>query len=143
MEHRGTFKKVGRSEERMYGPRGLLVCGYPQKEMDAFIRLVDKVGLADMRIIFTSSHDLETSVGDILTHENNNKSAGKLDIPRAVIMSGFTENELHSLMEAYREAGFVRQIWATVTPVSEEWLLKDLLTELQAEHRAMKNKSKR
>ena len=57
-------------------------------------------------------------------------------------MSGLTQNELHRLMAAYRKAGFARQIWATLTPISEEWSLEHLLNELQAEDMAMKNKRK-
>ena len=56
-----------------------------------------------------------------------------------LLMSGLTQNELHRLMAAYRNAGRSRQIWATLTPFSEKWPLEHLLNELQAEERAMKN----
>jgi len=140
MKHKGRFTKIGKSEKRMYGPKGLLVCGHPEEERTDFLKLVDKAGLAGIRVFFVSSHDLGTNVGDILTHEKEAGSAGVSNMPRAVIMSGLTHNELHSLMAAYREAGFARQIWATLTHVSEKWPLKDLLNELQAEQRAMETK---
>ena len=54
----------------MYGPKGLLVCGYPEEERTDCLKLVDKLGLAGIRIVFGSSRDLGKSVGDILTHEN-------------------------------------------------------------------------
>jgi hypothetical protein len=126
----------------MYGPRGLLVCGYPEEERSDFLKLVDKVGLSGIRIVFAASHDLGTSVGDILTHENKTGFVGTSNIPRAVVMSGFTQNELHRLMAAYRKAEFARQIWATLTPISEQWPLEQLLNELQTENKAMKNKRK-
>jgi hypothetical protein len=140
MNQKGQFTKIGESEERMYGTRGLLVCGYAEEERDDFIKLVDKIGLNDIRVVFAASHDLGTNVGDILTHEDKAGFAGASDMPRAVIMSGLTQNELHLLMASYRGTGFTRQIWATVTPVSEGWPLESLLNELQAEHKAMKNK---
>ncbi len=61
-------------------------------------------------------------------------------LPRAVIMAGITENELHILMAAHREAGLARPLWAALTPTSESWTLKALLDELDQERRAMENK---
>jgi hypothetical protein len=64
------------------------------------------------------------------------------DMPRAVIMSGFTQNEVHRIMAAYRQAGLPSQMWATLTPVSENWLLVDLLEELTKENEALKGKKR-
>jgi hypothetical protein len=46
------------------------------------------------------------------------------------------------MMYAYRQAGLPAQLWATLTPVSENWLLTDLLKELGKEHEALKGKKK-
>jgi hypothetical protein len=54
-------------------------------------------------------------------------------------MSGFTQEELHILMNAYRNAGLPAQLWATLTPISENWTLEMLLTELSKEAEAFKN----
>ena len=140
MKHKGRFTKVGKSKKRMYGPRGLLVCGYPEEERSEFLGLVDKAGLTGIGVVFASSHDLGTSVGNILTRENKAGFPDASNMPKAVVMSGLTQNELHRLMTAYRKAGFAGQIWATLTPVSEEWPLEKLLNELQAENRAMEKK---
>ena len=142
MKHKGKFTKIGKSKKRIYGPEGLLVCGYPEEERIDFLKLVYKVGLAGIRVVFASSHDLGTSVVDILSHENRAGIVGASNMPRAVVMSVLTQNELHRLMAAYRKAGFAGQIWATLTPVSEKWPLEQLLNELQAEDKAMKNKRK-
>ena len=142
MKHKGQFTKIGKSKNRMYGPKGLLVCGYPEEERTDFLKLVDEVGLVGIRIVFASSHDLGASVGGILAHENKAGIVGPSNMQRAVVMSGLTQNELHRLMADYRKAGFARQIWATLTPVSEKWPLEQLLNELQAEDKAMKNKRK-
>jgi hypothetical protein len=139
MKHKGSFTKIAKSEKRMYGPKELLVCGYPEEERAGFIKLTDKVGLGSIRVIFATSHDLGTSIGDILSHENKVGLKGESNMPRAVVMSGLSQNELHRLMAAYRKAGRSHQIWATLTPFSEKWPLEHLLNELQAEERAMKN----
>jgi hypothetical protein len=53
-------------------------------------------------------------------------------------MSGFTQNEVHKIMYAYRQAGLPAQLWATLTPVSENWLLAELLNELVKENEILK-----
>jgi hypothetical protein len=61
-------------------------------------------------------------------------------MPAAIIMSGITENELHQLISSYRKVGMPEPLWATLTPTSEGWTLRQLLTELSAEQQAMKEK---
>jgi len=53
-------------------------------------------------------------------------------------MSGFTQKELHKLMTAYRQAELPSQLWATLTPISENWSIANLLEELAAEAEAIK-----
>ena len=57
---------------------------------------------------------------------------------RAIIMSGFTQRELHKLMTAYRQSELPSQLWATLTPISENWSITSLLEELAAEAEAIK-----
>ena len=42
-------------------------------------------------------------------------------------------------MAVCRNAGMRQALWATLTPMSETWMLKDLLAELSAEKEALKN----
>jgi hypothetical protein len=53
-------------------------------------------------------------------------------------MSGLTENELHALMDTYRESGQAKPHWATVTPTSEQWPVKKVLIELLKESDALR-----
>jgi len=140
MEKKGTFAEIGKTEDRMYGPRALLVCGYAEEERPDFLSLIEASLPEDIRVIFAATPDLGTRMGYLFIRE---AKAGLMEasvMPRAVIMSGLTENELHGLMAAYKQAGFKRQIWAALTPVSEDWPLEFLLKELQTEDRAIKGK---
>lgn len=139
MEEKGMFKRIDKSDKRMYGPRGLLVCGYPLEERDVFLELVIKT-LGEISVIFGANRDVENILGEIFKHEHKTGLNDSSDLPRAVIMSGLSQNELHSLMGAYRGAGFINQIWATLTPISEKWTLKALLIELLAEAKTMRKK---
>lgn len=140
MEQNGEFNRIDKSEKRMYGPRGLLVCGYPEAERDLFLDFIDKINMTDIPVIFAVNEDVEKNLGGLFNHEHRAGIAGPSELPRAVIMSGLSQNELHNLMGAYREAGFVRQIRASLTLTSESWTLKELLVQLLAEARAMQKK---
>ena len=61
-------------------------------------------------------------------------------LPRAIIVAGITERQLQTLMAVCRKTGMKQALWATLTPTSETWLLKQLLAELTAERKALHKK---
>jgi len=134
----GKFDKIQESDERMYGPKGILVCGYPASEHRFFTLFMDKAGFSDRPIIFPTTEDGGRTLKELLGLSTGSGMGQPADLPRAVIMSGFTQNEVHRIMVAYRQAGLPTQLWATLTPVSENWLLRDLLKELVKEHESFK-----
>jgi len=134
----GTFEKVGQSEERMYGPKGVLVCGYPPSEHKFFMLFMDKAGFNDRPVIFVRTEDASKSLKALLSLPTAWGAEEPSSLARALIMSGFTKNELHKIMSAYRWAELPHQLWATMTPVSENWTVGQLLEELQKEEEALK-----
>ena len=138
MEQKGEFQKIDKSEKKMYGPRGLLVCGYQEEERILFLDFINKIKMSDIPVIFAVNEDVEKDLGDLFNFKHKSGITGASELPRSVIMSGLSQSELHGLMGAYREAGFIRQIWASLTPTSETWTLKALLIELLAEAKAIK-----
>ena len=136
----GEFQKIQESDERMYGPKGILVCGYPPPEHRFFAVFMEKAGFSDRPIIFPTNEDAGRTLKELLGLTAGSGIGEHADFPRAVIMSGFTQNEVHKMMYAYRQAGLPAQLWATLTPISENWLLADLLNELVKESTFLKGK---
>jgi hypothetical protein len=134
----GTFEKIGKSEERMYGPKGILVCGYAPPEHEPLSNAMEKLGFGDRPIIFVTGSTAHETLKAVLALENRSGLGQASDMARAVIMSGFSQEEVHRFMNAYRRAGLPRQLWATLTPASENWTVSRLLTELAAEDEAIK-----
>jgi hypothetical protein len=134
----GEFQKVGKSEERMYGPLKVLVCGYPVQAQVPFLSLLEAAGLKEVPVIFVTKEDLQSSLSTLLDRSHKAGFGMDSEMTRAVIMSGFTHNDLHRLLSVYRENQLPEQLWATLTPVSEEWPVADLLEELSKEATAMK-----
>ncbi len=78
--------------------------------------------------------------GELLSLPHESGKGFKSSLGRAMILSGFTQRELHGLMGAFRKAGLPRQLWATLTPTSESWTARELLEELPREAEAMSRK---
>lgn len=138
----GAFEKVGKSEKRMYGPEGIVICGYSPEEHAPFAQALEQIGYGDRPFIFATDEDLEKTLGEVLSLGDRWGMGKRSPMPRAVIMSGFTQQELHTIMSAYRKAGLPNQLWAAVTPVSETWSLERLLGELAAEAEAAKRRGR-
>lgn len=134
----GTFTKVENTDEKMYGPRGLLVCGYAPGEHAAVEELVSHLIGPDMPVIFASDDMADHRLEAIFSSAGGTGRGSVSMLRRGMILSGFTMKELHMLMAAYKEAGLPRQLWATLTPVSRKWSLAALIDELIKESDAFK-----
>lgn len=63
------------------------------------------------------------------------------DPPPTIIISGLTDEQTFRLIDEYKKIpGLPASIFASVTPHSLEWKLKDLLKKLEKEHQFHKNK---
>jgi len=138
----GGFEKVSASDKPMYGPRKLLICGFPADAHPKFAKFLEIIGLSDLPKIWVAEAHAGSLISDLLALADNTGRGESSGLPRAIIMCGLTQNELHLLMSASRQAGMKPPLWATLTPTSETWRVQDLLKELAAEHQAMQqNKS--
>ena len=139
---KGEFQKVGKSEERMYGPWKLLVCGYPVEHQGPFLSILEDLSFMNLPVVFVTDEDLQLSL-EILFNRGDKEGFGEgSNMTRAVIMSGFTHNDLHKLISAYRQHQLPEQLWATLTPTSEKWPIAMLLEQLSKEAQAMKKLQK-
>ena len=138
MSHKGTFKKVGKSKKQMYGPRKIIVCGYPTTEHNSILSLIQGLESEDIPTVFATEANLSDTLKDIMTLVDKSGLGEPSSIKRAIIMSGLTQKELQKFMTAYRNAGLPPQLWASLTPTSETWPLTNLLDELSAEAEAFK-----
>lgn len=138
MAHKSTFQKVKKSNKKTYGTRGVLVCGYSLSEQALFMSFLERTGFQDLGVIFVTTNQSTNTLKELLALPDRSGQGEASDMTRAIIMSGFTQKELHKLMTAYRLAELPSQLWATLTPISENWSITHLLDELAAESEAIK-----
>jgi hypothetical protein len=136
MNDSSTFSKVSQTSQALYGPRKLLVCGFTAEGQAFLDNVITASTIKDLPLIYATNPDLEILLSDILAQPGNSGRGEASRMPAAIIMAGITEGELHQLMSSYRSAGLPNPLWATLTPTSENWTLRQLLTELSAERKA-------
>jgi hypothetical protein len=134
------FQKVDQSDSLLYGPRKLLLCGFPAHAQSKFMTLLKMIGLSEMPVVWVTDDQADTHVAELVQLEDGAGTGSSSDLPRAIVMSGISQMELHLLMSGCRKSGMQQPLWATLTPTSETWPIRDLLKELAAEHAAMKNR---
>jgi hypothetical protein len=91
-------------------------------------------------LVWVTEDQADMQVGELVQLADGTGTDGSSNLPRAIIMSGISQNELHMLMAGCRKSGMQQPLWATLTPTSETWPIQNLLKELAAEHRAMQKK---
>lgn len=132
------FEKITPSDKKLYGPRKLLLCGFPAKAQPMFMSLFEIVGIADLPIVWATEDQSDDLISDLFNQPEGFGRGESSSLPRAIVATGILEKELHLLMSACRQSGMQQALWATLTPTSETWRLGDLLAELAAEREALK-----
>jgi len=135
-----SFKKVGQSENRLYGPRKILLCGYTAEDQDLFRNMLSASGIADVALVVADIESQSITLKDIFARPDESGIGLTPEMQRTVIMAGVREQELHTIINAYRSSGLPQQFWATLTPISENWKLIDLLEDLRKENEALRKR---
>jgi len=128
-----SFKKVGNSDIPMYGTKRLLISGYAPEAQETLLAFLTRHGFGETPILFVTDETASLSLKEIITLPAMAGRGTETTLKKAVIMSGFTEKELHDLLGAFRSSPLPRPFFATLTPVSENWSHRKLLNELSKE----------
>ncbi len=134
-DEQGSFVPVGETEQRMFGPRGILLCGFTNEGQRALVGLWGEGGLSGVPVFGAGMKDAAQTCLELLTRGGG--LGDDSELPRAIVVSGLLEQELHLVMRLYRQSGAPRPLWAALTEHSQDWRLGDLLGELQQEKLAL------
>ncbi len=139
----GTFEKVQHSDSRMYGAPKLLLCGFSVPAQAKFMEVLKMAGLQAVDVVWANEENRKETLAALLDLPDGAGAGTGSVLPRAIIVSGITENQLHGLMTLCRKTGMQPSLWAALTPTSETWPLGQLLSELQAERKALSERRKK
>jgi len=116
-----------------------LIEALSKAEQTTFFSLLEEIQMENIPVRFAVDADGSKSLRTILEKAETGETEHS-SLRRAVIMSGLTQTELHNLIGSHRKSGLPRPLWASLTPISESWTLKDLLETLVREAEAMKKR---
>ena len=133
----GTFEKVSRSDKTLYGPRKLILCGFAAGMQANFLKILAFTGLQDLDLVWAAEDRADDEIGQLMELPAGTGADTDSALPRAIIVAGISENDLHNLMNTCRASGMQTALWAVLTPASEKWALRRLLAELEAERTAL------
>ena len=136
-----TFEKVTTSDKPLFGPRKLLLCGFPSGAQPKLGTVFEMVGLREVPKIWVSEDQGDMAISELFQLPDNSGESVSSNLPRAIVVAGISQNELISLITVCKKAGMMNALWATLTPTSENWTIQQLLAELAAERKAMTKKS--
>ena len=132
------FKPVGQTEQHLFGPRKIIVCGYTYEHQHSLRETLAQLPeFKDLPILFARPEDEGISLSTLFSREPVTGEDETLASPPTVIMAGLTGKELHLLMSEHKKTNIPSPIWATLTPISAGWPLRKLLKELGREKEAM------
>ena len=134
------FEKVGQTDKPLYGPRKLLLCGFPSGAQPKFKAVLGMIGLTAVPKIWIDTETADRLIADLLKLDDETGAGVSSALPRAIIVCGLTENELMRLITVCKKTGMTNALWATLTPTSEQWTVNQLLAELAAERDAMQKR---
>lgn len=136
-ETQGTFRAVEPGAQRLHGHTALLLCGHTPQEQQQILNLLQQSQLAHLPVIVVTAARAELPVEALTALPDRTGFGEDSPLPRAIIMSGLVERELHALMDAHRLGGLPRPLWAAATPGNATWSAARLLSELQRERDAL------
>jgi hypothetical protein len=133
-----TFRPIGDSNNRMPGNTAVLVSGCSGDEQVLLRSVMDDNGLADVPAVYIAEVSLDSTLTELTALPGETNAGAVAKLPRGVVMSGLTENQLHLLMKIYRESPLPQPCWASVTPTNGTWTIKQMLIELLKEREALR-----
>ncbi|MHA1568966.1 MAG: DUF3783 domain-containing protein [Alphaproteobacteria bacterium] len=117
------------------------MAGFAMQEGEALRELLATVGLSGIHIMFCTQSMLEMPLAQALEWQPSELPLPPDKLPRAMVLSGLTSEEIHLILNDYPLTKLPRPIFASVTKNNLEFKVRDLLVELLKEHRAMQQRS--
>ncbi|RME23860.1 MAG: DUF3783 domain-containing protein, partial [Deltaproteobacteria bacterium] len=127
------FQKIGQGDRRLFGPEGLIACGFSADEQEKLAALLERLELPDLPVWFCGEPEARMTLAGIYELAPGHGRGVSSSLTRAIVVSGIAERKLHELMKGYRALGLPRTLWAALTPVSQKWMLAELLFALKKE----------
>lgn len=122
----------------MFGPRAIIACGFKPAEQVRLLEMLDRLLLTNLPVCFPTEEEAELTLHELVELPRRCAQSSSFKLPRAVVLSGVTQQELNQIMDSYRADHLPpKPLWAVMTEASIDWPLTSLLGELAREREAL------
>lgn len=115
-------------------PKVLLIYGYTNGELDSLISFLN---MHNHEYILVSSEQTGLTLEELITQKSVQQDPVPIPLQRTIVISGYSQQELHMFLQNLKTLNVHRPIMATVTPTSKKWAFGNLVKELMLEHAQM------
>lgn len=131
----------GLGEAARFGPDAVLIAGFSADEATVVRAMLDDMGAEFVRLVVVERGMVTLTLGQALAVDQDQRGAAWAPapgLPRLVLMSGMTSEEVMSVIQEYQELGLDRAMFAAAVPKSIDTPLEALLAEISGDDAEMK-----
>ena len=77
-----TFEKVRHSDQRLYGPRKLLLCGFPAVSQSKFRALLEMLAIGNLPLVWITADQAEVPIQEALSLADGTGAQSDSDMER-------------------------------------------------------------
>ena len=133
-----SFEEIGHESGGAVGPAAVLLCGFEPEADAAVAALLERVGAGEHRVRPCTVLMVGQTLEEALDAPAGGDRAPADALPRVLVLSGLTGSAIHAFLDRFGETGLPRPIFASATPTSLGFAVRDLLRDLLAEQNAMR-----
>jgi hypothetical protein len=132
-----TFEALDDASDAITGPPAVLLCGFERREAERLEALLHEIGATGHGAVCCTTTMGGWSVAQALGGDDGGTLLPVGKVPRVVLLSGLTDEQVGAALDRYGTTGLPRPIFAVATPANLEFTVVQLLDDLMAERRAM------
>ncbi|MDA3863228.1 MAG: DUF3783 domain-containing protein [Deltaproteobacteria bacterium] len=126
-----TFKKIQNNDKHLYGPRKAVFTGFKTDAQPELIKVLENAGLAELPTAWPGKTEEGLTLDEIFTCDDKLGWGKNSKLCQTIIVGGISQKQLKIFMALMKKSHLEYPLWATLTPVSQKWKLKELLNELK------------
>jgi hypothetical protein len=135
------MEKIGNGNKTLFGEYAVLISGFDKDEQIALLDIIESHS-SELKAVFATMNDAESILKELFRQKDGYGFSKELHPKKAIVMSGFEEKELVVFMKKIKSLNLGDNLWAVLTPISNNWKLNALLEELEEESKAIKEAKK-
>lgn len=134
------FKKLEDIQPVETTVRAALLCGYSIKQKTTLAEFFDHIGIPEVQFVMCTEQMIPHKLKEAFEIPDDNPPLPPEKLPRAMILSGFSSENIRDLLDNFSDCEVPRPIFATTTPVNLTFTVRELLIDILEEHKVMSQK---